>query len=202
MFDMIYNKEDTKKEKWVVYDIYIKIKGDIKSIYVGITSQLKYIKIGKDKYILDLYDSKRFKKHIRELDTNTHSNKFLQVLYNMGVKLFFKVREVIYKTRQEAKNVEKVLINCQSVDSWLLNISGLNKRQLEYKEYQFKNIILVCIEIVLDLVNTIEKVSKKTFSIFLHFIVDFLKVIIYNIRQSTKKVDNIILNKIFTLYKK
>ena len=140
----VYNKENKEKEKWVVYYIYAKIKNELKAIYVGITSQLSYVKLKVNEYIINEYNCIRFSKHKRDLNNNIHNNFFLQDLHNKGVEFIYKVcSDKVYKTKREAKQVENTLISNQNECSCLLNINGLTLQQLEKKRLFYNSYILM-----------------------------------------------------------
>lgn len=139
-----YNKENKEKERWVLYYIYAKIKGELKAIYVGITSQLSYIKLKVNEYVINEFYCKRFNKHKRDLQNNIHNNFFLQDLYNKGVEFTFKIcSDKVYKNKSEAKRVENILISNQNEFSCLLNMNGLTLKQLENKRMFYNSYILM-----------------------------------------------------------
>lgn len=139
----VYSKENKEKEKWVIYYIYAKIKGELKAIYIGITSQLSYIKLAYNQYIINEYRCMRFNKHKRDLMNNTHDNYFLQELFSRGVEFTYKIcLDKIYKSKRDAKRVENIIINNQNDTSYLCNISGLSLIQLENKKKFFNDIVL------------------------------------------------------------
>lgn len=140
----VYNKENKEKEKWVVYYIYAKIKDELKAIYIGITSQLSYVKLKVNEYIINEFNCMRFSKHRRDLQNNTHNNFFLQDLHNKGVEFVYKIcSDKVYKTKREAKQVENILISNQNELSCLLNINGLTLQQLEKKRLFYNSYILM-----------------------------------------------------------
>jgi hypothetical protein len=140
----VYNKENKEKEKWVVYYIYAKIKDELKAIYIGITSQLSYVKLRVNEYIINEFNCIRFSKHKRDLNNNIHNNFFLQDLHNKGVEFIYKVcSDKVYKTKREAKQVENTLISNQNEFSCLLNINGLTLQQLEKKRLFYNSYILM-----------------------------------------------------------
>lgn len=140
---IVYNKNNKDNEKWVVYYIYAKIKDDYKAIYIGITSQLSYIKLANNEYIINSAICGRFTKHKRDLALNKHDNYFLQDLYNKGVEFFYCIdTTVIFKNREDAKKVENTKIRNQDLTSYLLNINGLTLKQLENKKIFYTNVIL------------------------------------------------------------
>lgn len=140
----VYNKENKEREKWVVYYIYAKIKDELKAIYIGITSQLSYVKLKVNEYIINEFNCMRFSKHRRDLQNNTHNNFFLQDLHNKGVEFVYKIcSDKVYKTKREAKQVENILISNQNELSCLLNINGLTLQQLEKKRLFYNSYILM-----------------------------------------------------------
>lgn len=140
----VYNKENKEKEKWVVYYIYAKIKDELKAIYIGITSQLSYVKLKVNEYIINEFNCIRFSKHRRDLQNNIHNNFFLQDLHNKGVEFVYKIcSDKVYKTKREAKQVENILISNQNELSCLLNINGLTLQQLEKKRLFYNSYILI-----------------------------------------------------------
>ncbi len=140
----VYNKENKEKEKWVVYYIYAKIKNELKAIYIGITSQLSYVKLKVNEYIINEFNCIRFSKHRRDLQNNIHNNFFLQDLHNKGVEFVYKIcSDKVYKTKREAKQVENILISNQNELSCLLNINGLTLQQLEKKRLFYNSYILI-----------------------------------------------------------
>ena len=140
----VYNKENKEKEKWVVYYIYAKIKDELKAIYVGITSQLSYVKLKVNEYIINEFNCIRFSKHRRDLQNNIHNNFFLQDLHNKGVEFVYKIcSDKVYKNKREAKQVENILISNQNECSCLLNINGLTLQQLEKKRLFYNSYILI-----------------------------------------------------------
>lgn len=162
--NIVFDENTKKSEKWVRYYIYTNING-IKSIYVGITSQISYIRLAKNKYIINPCISARFTRHKQELKENKHSNYFLQDMYNKGLEFSFIIDTTkIYKTKQEAKKTENTLIANQSLDSYLFNITGLTINQLNYKKQFYSQYVIPQIEKVLN---------QKTFSFFLKKILDF-----------------------------
>ena len=135
---IVYNKQNKESEKWVIYYIYAKIKNEIRAIYIGITSQLSYLKLANNEYIINEFKCNRFTKHLRDLKTNTHDNYFLQELYNNGIEFMFVIdTSNIYKSKKEAKQVENIKIRNQDLTSYLLNINGLTLNQLENKKKFF-----------------------------------------------------------------
>ncbi len=140
----VYNKENKEREKWIIYYIYAKIKNELKAIYIGITSQLSYVKLRVNEYIINEYNCIRFSKHKRDLNNNIHNNFFLQDLHNKGVEFVYKIcSDKVYKTKREAKQVENILISNQNEYSCLLNINGLTLQQLEKKRVFYNSYILM-----------------------------------------------------------
>lgn len=140
----VYSKENKEKEKWVVYYIYAKIKNELKAIYIGITSQLSYVKLKVNEYIINEFSCMRFNKHRRDLQNNIHNNFFLQDLHNKGVEFVYKIcSDKVYKNKKEAKQVENILISNQNELSCLLNINGLTLQQLEKKRLFYNSYILM-----------------------------------------------------------
>lgn len=162
---IVFNKNNKDSEKWVIYYIYAKIKDDFKAIYIGITSQLSYIKLACNEYIINNFSCGRFTKHKRDLALNKHDNYFLQDLYNKGVEFFYCIdTSNIYRNKKDAKQVENIKIRNQELTSYLLNINGLTLKQLENKKIFYTSVIL-------------EKVlNKKTFSFFVKKYLTFKKI--------------------------
>lgn len=154
---LVFDKNTKNKEKWVRYYIYTDLNG-IKAIYVGITSQLSYIKLADNTYQINPFVSARFTRHKKELKDNIHKNYFLQDMYNKGLKFEFVIDTTkTYKNKQEAKQVENSLISNQSLTSYLFNITGLTIKQLELKRYFYQEFVIPQIK---------EKFDQKNFSLF------------------------------------
>lgn len=107
---------NSKKYQCCVYLIINKLQPN--KMYIGYTTQLRYLKSGK-------IINKRFTQHRYDLKHNKHINKDMQQDYNNNNDIFMYINILWFKSKKKGKDTEKELIQS---GQYFYNIIGNRKK--------------------------------------------------------------------------